>query len=347
VNRRVPKHLIRENQYGVSSPSVVRFVVFLTQIIPIIFTVFGVYLAFNIGIGIMEVTLFLVMHIFAFIGIEPGLHRYFSHKSFKAKESLSVTLAIAGSTLVLGPVPYWVMHHRKHHSHSDTEKDPHSPKHGLFHAHMGWLYSKETVELSLNTARYYQIVDDIYRFSGSTRVIAAFNYYYLWILLSVLIPAIVGGLWMWSWLGFLQGMLWGGLIRIFVGQHTVWSVNSLCHTVGHKKMRTKDGSLNGPYFILLLLIGLSTVVYLCSPNNIRIPLTAVFSLTFLLSTWSGWWHNNHHAFPSSAYQQFYWWQIDPLGWFILLCEKLGLAYDLNIPSKKDIKKSLASNSDSH
>lgn len=343
-NKRVPRHLIKK---GCSTSLGVRTAVFLTQIIPIIFTVFGIYLAFKIGIGIMEVTLFLVMYLFAFIGEEVGLHRYFSHKSFKAKEPLSIMLGIAGSTLVLGPVPYFVIHHRRHHSYSDTEKDPHSPKHGLFHAHMGWLYSKDTVALTLNDGRYSQIIDDLYKLSGSTRVIKIFNYYYLWILLGLLIPAVVGGLWMGSWFGFLQGMLWGGFIRVFVGQHTVWAVNSLSHTVGHKKLESRDGSLNGPYFILLLLAGLSAVVYLCCPNNIRVPLTAVFSLTFLLSTWSVWWHNNHHAFPSAAYQQFYWWQIDPLGWFILLCEKLGLAYDLNIPSKKDIKKSLASNADSH
>lgn len=250
-----------------------RTVVFLTQVLPIIFTIFGACLAFKFGIGVMEVVIFSVMFAINCIGMELGLHRFFTHKSFKAKEPLSVFLAITGSATAIGNVYFWTIVHRRHHAHSDSNEDLHSPNKGLFHAHIG--------------------------------------------------------------------MLWGGFMRIFAGQHLIWGVNSLCHTVGNKMFKSNDKSLNGLHFLIGTSVFFSSLVYLCSPNNINVILTSVFAFVFLFCSWSGIWHNNHHAFPNSAYQQFYWWQLDPIGWVLLLLEKVGLAYDVNYPNKEQIRRGLS------
>ena len=318
-----------------------RTVVFLTQVLPIIFTIFGACLAFKFGIGVMEVVIFSVMYVINCIGMELGLHRFFTHKSFKAKEPLSVFLAITGSATAIGNVYFWTIVHRRHHAHSDSNEDLHSPNKGLFHAHMGWTYSKEAIGIALDSEKSYQTMFEICKFTGSSKVVKACDSYHEWVFLGIIIPAIAGGLWMGSWFGFLQGMLWGGFMRIFAGQHLIWGVNSLCHTVGNKMFKSNDKSLNGLHFLIGTSVFFSSLVYLCSPNNINVILTSVFAFVFLFCSWSGIWHNNHHAFPNSAYQQFYWWQLDPIGWVLLLLEKVGLAYDVNYPNKEQIRRGLS------
>lgn len=317
-----------------------RIIVFLTQVLPIIFTILGVYLAFKFGIGVMEVVIFLVMFSLNCVGMDLGLHRFFTHKSFKAREPLSVFLAVTGSMTALGDIYFWVMNHRKHHAHSDTDKDPHSPNKGLFHAYMGWTYSKETIGVGLDKEKRYETMFDICKFTNSTKVAKVCDNYYWWLTLSILIPAVVGGLWASSWFGFLQGMLWGGFMRIFAGQHLIWGVNALCHTIGHKKFKTNDDSLNGVYVLMGVYIFFFSLVLLCSPNNMNVTLAIVFSFVFLFCSWSFIWHNNHHAFPTSAYHQLYWWQIDPMGWLLLLLGKTGLAYNSLRPSEEQIKQGL-------
>jgi stearoyl-CoA desaturase (delta-9 desaturase) len=325
--------------------------VFVTQGLPILISLFGFYLAFQIGIGAMEITVFLVMHFLAAIGLEIGLHRYFSHKAFKAGEKMSIFLAILGSSVSLGPVSYWALLHREHHQNSDTEKDPHSPQDvyqegsgglvsRLLYAHMGWNYHQRAMRISptINFHKYHQLTNDLHSHTGSAKLASICNLYNLWVALGILLPAIVGGLWVGSWMGFLQGALWGGFIRIFVGQHTVWAVNSLAHTIGYRPFKTRDSSKNSPYFVLVLTATMGIIIYLCSPEGSKALYTAIFLPLFFLISIPASWHNNHHAFPSAATQQFSWWHFDSLGWVILLWEKLGLVHKVNRPSAEQIKK---------
>ena len=104
-----------------------RVAIFITQALPVIGTFFGFWLAFEIGIGIMEIIIFLVMYLLGAIGIEISLHRYFSHRAFKAGENMSIFLAVLGSIPAMGPVSFWALTHREHHQYSDSKKDPHSP----------------------------------------------------------------------------------------------------------------------------------------------------------------------------------------------------------------------------
>jgi stearoyl-CoA desaturase (delta-9 desaturase) len=295
----------------------------------------------------MEIIAFLSMGTLGAIGVEIGFHRYFSHKSFRATKPLSVVLVILGSMTVMGPVFYWAYYHRKHHQHSDTEKDPHSPndvynnKRGflkrLWFAHFGWNHSNKTVDETFDLVGLFQISKDLAHFTDSQTVVRLGRRYHFWVLLGVLLPATVCGLLQGSWYAFLSGGLWGGLVRIAVGQHSVWGINSIAHTFGGRFFGTSDRSANSQYVHLLFCLIGALMIYLNAPESIKISGMLVFVFVFATVSIGGGWHNNHHAFPNYAVQQYSWWQIDPLGWLILFWQKLGLASAVTRPSKRKVR----------
>ena len=89
-----------------------------------------------------------------------------------------------------------------------------------------------------------------------------------------------------------RGLLWGGLVRMCLSHHITFSVNSICHTFGRRPFATGDRSTNH-WLVGLLRLGEG-------------------------------WHNNHHAFPQSAFHGLRWWQIDLSAYVILILERLGL-----------------------
>ena len=320
-----------------------RYWVWATQVVPLLGVVLAFALAFKYGIGWMEIITFLCMSTLGAIGIEIGLHRYFSHKAFKVVKPLSGIFAILGSMAAMSPIFFWVYYHRKHHQHSDTEKDPHSPndvynnKNGFFRrllfAHFGWNHSGRFVEFDLPA----ETSKDLFQFTDSRFVLWAGRNYNYWVLLGILLPAGICFLLQGTWYSFLSGALWGGLVRIAVGQHTVWMTNSIAHNFGGRLFETNDKSVNNQYGCLLFnLIGAVTI-YLNAPEPVKIPGVIVFVLWCTLISVGGGWHNNHHAFPSYAVQQYSWWQIDPFGWLILLWQRLGLASSAARPSKRKIR----------
>ncbi len=117
----------------------------------------------------------------------------------------------------------------------------------------------------------------------------------LWAVLAFAIPFGVGGL-LGGWAGALTGLLWGGLVRQFLTHHVTWSVNSVCHTFGRREFETTDRSRN-EWVVGLLAFGEG-------------------------------WHNNHHAFPRSAFHGLHWWQFDLSGYLIWTLERLGLATEV-------------------
>jgi stearoyl-CoA desaturase (delta-9 desaturase) len=239
------------------------------------------------------------------LGVTVGYHRLFTHRSFQAGAVVKATLAILGSMAVEGPVVKWVAAHRSHHQHSDKPGDPHSPHQhgsgfwatlgGLWHAHTGWLFEPDEP----NLAHY---VPDLLADRPVRRISSLFV---LWVALGLLIPAIIGGLVTGTWLGALLGLIWGGLVRIFVLHHVTWSTNSVCHIWGTHPYRSHDESRNNPIF-------------------------------GLLGMGEGW-HNNHHAFPTSARHGLRWWQLDASYLVIRLLALVHLARDLHVPDADTMK----------
>jgi stearoyl-CoA desaturase (delta-9 desaturase) len=204
---------------------------------------------------------------------------------------------------VEGPLLKWVAVHRRHHQHSDTHEDPHSPHEqgdgflglvrGLWHAHIGWFFEPDPPNLP-------HYVKDLHQ-SGTLRIASAL--FPLWATLSLLIPAALGGLLTGSWMGVVTGLVWGGLARIFLVHHVTWSINSICHLWGSQPFRTGDQSRNNFVFGAL--------------------------------GFGEGWHNNHHAFPTSARFGLRWWQIDLGYWFICVLAGLGLAARVQTPRRKE------------
>mgnify|MGYP001165009246 CR=1 FL=1 len=331
-----------------------RVAIFITQALPVVATFFGVWLAFRTGIGAMEVIIFLAMYLLGAIGIEISLHRYFSHKAFKAGENMSIFLAILGSIPAMGPVSFWALTHREHHQHSDSKKDPHSPLNvygentnvfsRILYAHMGWNYHQRAVHdmvrksATMGFNKQHQLTNDLGPRGELPKLAIVNNYYTLWVIIGILFPALVGWLWSGNGMGFLLGALWGGFIRIWAGQHTVWAVNSLAHTVGLKSFKTRDNSRNSPYFVVALTSLMTILIYLLYSGQDKILYCSVFFLLFLLISIPAVWHNNHHAFPSSATLQLSWWHVDPMWWIIFLWKKIGLVHSVNKPSAEQIRK---------
>lgn len=287
---------------------------FVTVLAPALGTICAVALAWHLGgVSSVEIGLLFFMYVATTLGVEVGLHRYFSHRSFKTGLPIQVLLGVLGSMAAEGPIIQWVSNHRRHHQYSDRLEDPHSPHlqaeghfdrlRGLWHAHVGWLFRSEIT----NSAFYAK---DLLRDPLMTKI----NQQYLtWIALGLIIPTVLGGLLTWSWLGFLKGILWGGLVRIFLVHQSTWGTNSFSHVYGNRPFATGDLSTNNPWLVL--------------------------------PTLGGSWHNNHHAFPNSAVTGLAWWQLDLSAWFIRTLEKLGWVWDVHRPTSDAIesKKSCIEN----
>jgi len=237
-------------------------------IVPLLALLAAVPLAWGGFLGPVDLVLLVVFYAITGLGITVGFHRYLTHGAFKARRGLRIALAIAGSYAVEGPVDRWVADHRKHHAFSDKAGDPHSPwrfgdslpalAKGLFYAHMGWLFDVEQTP----RARY---APDLL----ADRDIAAISRAFPWFVLgSLLIPAVLGGLITWSWEGAATAFFWAGLVRMALVHHVTWSINSVCHVVGEQPFRSRDRSGN--------------VWWLAIPS---------FGES---------WHNLHHADPTCA-----------------------------------------------
>lgn len=266
-----------------------------TILIPSVLSVIAIATIPILGFGSLALSLLLVLHVLTMLGITVGYHRHFAHRAFRCRGSVSVLLGILGGMAAQGPLIHWVSTHRRHHEFSDLPGDPHSPNLGenlgivrrFWHAHIGWMLTDEVT----NPARYAR---DLLR---DPLVRKINRLYLLWVGLGLALPALIGGLWAGTWVGAVQGFLWGGVVRIVLVHHSTWAINSITHLFGSRPHATSENSRNNPWLV--------------------VPSAGEA------------WHNNHHAFPSSARFGLEWWQLD-LGWLaIRFLESLRLAWDVN------------------
>ena len=196
----------------------------------------------------------------------------------------------------------WVSDHRRHHKYSDKEGDPHSPwrygddwkalSKGLVYAHIGWLFdpnktSQEKFSPDLLADRRIKTVDKLF-----PALVAV----------TLLLPALIGGLWGMSWQGALTAFFWGSLVRVALLHHVTWAINSICHTFGSEEFEVRDKSKNVSWMAI-----------------------ASFGES---------WHNLHHADPTCARHGALKGQLDPSARVIWAFEKLGWAYDVRWPDEE-------------
>jgi stearoyl-CoA desaturase (Delta-9 desaturase) len=250
-----------------------RAIILLLVALPLAGVVLAIGLLWQRAVGWRDVALLLGLYIPVSMGITIGFHRYLTHRGFRAHPAVKATLLVLGSMAVEGSAVAWAASHRKHHALADQQGDPHSPADGFWHAHVGWLFEGLTAD-QMTYARDLR---------GDRMVMWISRLFPVWVILTFAIPFALGG---WS------GLLWGGLVRIFLTHHVTWSVNSVCHTFGNRPFQTTDRSRN-QWLVGLLALGEG-------------------------------WHNNHHAFPRSALHGLRWWQFDLSGLTIRLLARLRL-----------------------
>ncbi len=281
-------------------PTRQRVAVFLTVVVPLVALLGAIVLLWGRGIEWLDLGLLAVMYCIAGFGTTIGFHRLFTHRSFETPRFMRVLLAICGSMGAQGPVIRWCAVHRRHHQVSDHEGDPHSPHlhgEGVGNLLRGMLHAHvgwvfKPDPVDLSRSAGDLLEDPWLGFVDRT--------YLLWVFVGLLLPAAIGGWITGSWVGAFTGFLWGGLVRMGTMHHVTWSVNSVCHVWGDSPFRSNDQSTN------------------------NLPVA-------LLSLGEGW-HNNHHAFPTSARHGLRWWQFDSSYVLIRLMALCGLARKVRLPS---------------
>ena len=265
----------------------------------------GCLLVFLVGVSRTAVAVCVALYFIRMFAITGGYHRYFSHRSYNTSRWFQFVLAFVGaSSAQKGPI-WWASHHRHHHKHSDTEEDIHPPRlQGLWYAHVGWVLSAQYIETR------YELVRDLMKFP-ELRFLDR----------NHLIPplTLIAGL---AGLGYLleqtapslqtsaaQLLVWGFCVSTTLVYHGTFLINSLAHVVGKQRFVTGDDSRNS--FILALI------------------------------TLGEGWHNNHHRYPGSERQGFYWWEVDISHYILKLLSWVGLVWDLREPPPRIYAEAVA------
>src|SRR4051794_22889264 len=279
-----------------------RVITGLVTVVPILLLGLAAWQAWNEALRWSDLAVLAFAYVVTAVGVTVGFHRLLTHRSFSTTPLLRGVFTAVGSAAIEGPAISWVADHRKHHACSDREGDPHSPHVGHGGGLLGslrGLYHAHVGWLFVHTQRGSKerfapdlLADPVVRFIDRTFVV--------WALAGLAIAfglgVAIGG----SIAAGLTALLWGGAVRVFVLHHVTYSVNSLCHMFGRQSFETKDESRN--------------LAWLALP------------------TFGEAWHNNHHAFPTSAVHGLGRWQLDPSALLIVGLEKLGLVWDVVRPT---------------
>ena len=264
----------------------------LIRITPFILLHLSCFSVFFVGFSLVAVTIAVLLYALRMFAITGFYHRYFSHKAFKTSRLVQFIFAfVAASAAQRGPL-WWASHHRHHHANSDKPDDSHSPvQHGFFWSHITWfLTNKNFLPKSerVKDLLRYPELKFLDRFDIIAPLSLAISLYVLGACLEANAPHLGTN--------GVQLLVWGFVISTVFLYHMTFTVNSLAHVWGKRRFNTSDQSRNN-------------------------PLIAIFTL-------GEGWHNNHHHFPSSARQGFYWWEIDLTYYGLKILSALGLIWDL-------------------
>ena len=259
----------------------------LTSGVLIVFHVMAIAAFFTFSWRNLAVAL--VLHWVAVgLGISMGYHRLHTHRGFKTYKWFEYFLAICGTlTLEGGPI-FWVATHRLHHQYSDQPEDPHSPRVSGFWAHLGWIIFGEAQHS--DTARLARYAPDLSK-----------DRFYRWLSSYHWVPLTVLGFGLLAWGGW--GMVnWAIFLRVTVGLHATWMINSATHMFGRRRFETDDDSRN-VWWVALLTFGEG-------------------------------WHNNHHAHPVSARHGLAWYEFDWTWVSLKVLKAVGLVWDVKVAKVK-------------
>jgi|HubBroStandDraft_1064217.scaffolds.fasta_scaffold03236_4 fatty-acid desaturase len=234
-----------------------------------------------------------IIYVFAInVGIGMCYHRLLTHRGYQVPKWIEYVMSLCATLALEGGPIFWVSTHRVHHQLSDQEGDPHTPREGAWWAHTGWILFGEALHAQTEVLARYS--PDLHR---DRFHVWLSKYHWLPITLSGLVLLGLG----WAFGGPMNGIamvLWGVLLRVTLGLHATWLVNSATHLWGSRRFETRDDSRNSWWVALL--------------------------------TGGEGWHNNHHAHPVSARHGLAWYEVDPNFWGIWLLAKIGLAKKVQV-----------------
>lgn len=251
---------------------------------------------FFVNYNITALLVFLITFSMRTFALTAGYHRYFSHKAFQTSRVFQFILALVGTwASQKGPL-WWSGHHRYHHIHSDKETDMHSPKNGVFQAHVGWVFEARSDEVDpkfiKDWIKYPEIVW-LDKYAHESFALYLVGLFILGSCISYFYPALET-----SGLAF---VFWGGILSTVLLYHTTFSVNSICHIFGSRDYQTTDNSRNN-WLVALITFGEG-------------------------------WHNNHHKFAYSIRNNLKFWQIDITYMILCVLKKFRIVWDFKQPKK--------------
>lgn len=251
-----------------------------------------------VGWSPVAVATAVVLYLLRMFAITGFYHRYFSHRSFKTSRPVQFIFAVIGAASVQrGPI-WWAAHHRHHHATTERADDPHSPvHHGLWWSHTGWFLTREHFAVKEKRVRDLQTYPELRfldRFDIAVPVLLAIGLLLTGIVLESRAPQLGTN--------GAQMLVWGFFVSTVALYHGTFTINSLAHRWGQRRYATADNSRNN-FWLALITLGEG-------------------------------WHNNHHHYPVSAKQGFYWWEIDMTYYALRVMAALGLVWELKpVPLK--------------
>jgi len=262
------------------------------RVLPFIGLHLGCLAVFWVGTSGFAVAIAVALYAIRMFAITGFYHRYFSHKAFRTSRPVQFLFGLVGASSVQRGPLWWAAHHRQHHRGSDTENDPHSPRHrGFWYSHMGWFLTRGAFHTDLDAVKDLAKFPELRlldRFDVLVPVALAAALYALGALLESTAPGLgTSGP---------QLLVWGFFVSTVVLFHVTVTINSFAHRFGSRRFATRDDSRNN-WFLALLTFGEG-------------------------------WHNNHHHYPGSARQGFRWWEYDMTYYGLRLLSALGLVWDL-------------------
>jgi len=229
------------------------------------------------------------------MSITAGYHRLYAHRTYKVHKSIESVLLFFGTLAVEGSVFQWAYDHRLHHNHVDTEGDPYGTQKGFWHSHLLWMFKNR----DMSDERYLADLKQ-------NKLLVFQDRYYGWLLAGTNVLAVVAAFWLTG--DILGSIVFAFLLRMFLGHHCTWFINSLAHMWGSKPYSLEHSAVNN--FILALL------------------------------TYGEGYHNYHHTFAGDYRNGVRWYQFDPPKYMIWFLSKIGLATDLKRTDTLMIKKKL-------
>lgn len=264
--------------------------------LPFLILHLGCLLVFWVGVTPVALLVGFLLILPRMFGLTAGYHRYFSHRSFKTSRVFQFFLALLGAMAIQKDPMWWAAHHRNHHRYTDTPKDAHSPRmYGFFWSHMGWVMCKKNADLVPD-----EHVPDLAKFPE----LKFLNRHQKWpVLFYVLFVTVLGFVIQYAFPEWNttagQIFVWGFFVGTICLHHVTFLVNSAAHIWGSRAYETGEDSRNN-WLVAWVTMGEG-------------------------------WHNNHHRYPGSERQGFFWWQLDVTHYLLILLSWLGIVWDLQKP----------------